>query len=63
MRSALKVGGGLFAVLVVAVAVLALFVHFGHPPTFEQGKIDLTVEVTPERVARGKVLAAATWIR
>jgi mono/diheme cytochrome c family protein len=52
----------LLAVLVLAVAGLALFVHFGHPPTFEPGKIDLTVEITPERVARGKVLASAICV-
>ncbi len=62
MRSILKIGGGLFVVLVLAVAALAVFVHFGHPPTFEPPDLDLEIEVTPERVARGKVLAAAICV-
>jgi mono/diheme cytochrome c family protein len=58
----LKVGGVSIAVLGIALCALAAFVHFGHPPTFEPRKIELTVEVTPERVARGKVLATAICV-
>ncbi|MGH9389053.1 MAG: hypothetical protein ACRD1Z_05505, partial [Vicinamibacteria bacterium] len=58
----MKVGGGLFTVLAIGIAALALVIHLGHPPTFDAPKIDLTVEVTPERVARGKVLATAICV-
>lgn len=44
-------------VIILSLAGFAAFVHFS-TPTFPVQKVDLKVEVTPERVARGKLLAS-----
>ncbi len=59
MKTAVKLIGGIVILLVIAGAALATFVHLGHPPTYETLALELAIESTPERVARGKVLASA----
>jgi mono/diheme cytochrome c family protein len=43
--------------VVFAVAVGALYIHFDAIPRYEVESIDLRVQATPERIARGKKLA------
>ena len=59
MRTVLRWITRLAAFVVVVVAALVAFVHFGHPPAFDSPAIALEIDATPERIARGKVLASA----
>ncbi len=62
MSKVLRWTGRLAAFLFMVGAGLVAFVHFGHPPTFDPPALDLRIEASPERVARGKVLATAICV-
>ncbi len=51
-----------FVVAVSAVALLGAAIHLGDLPTYEPGKVEMRVEVTPERVARGYKVATMLCI-
>jgi mono/diheme cytochrome c family protein len=55
---ALKIIGVVLGLAVVAVGGFLAYVQVDGIPKFAPGKIDLKVEVTPERVARGKHFAS-----
>ena len=57
MKKWLKRFGALVGVLVLAAGAYALYVQITGIPKYPPGKIELKVEVTPERVARGKKFA------
>jgi mono/diheme cytochrome c family protein len=57
MKRALKVGGIVIGVLVGLAGAGALFVQAGGLPRYPVERIDLRVEATPARLARGKKLA------
>lgn len=54
MKAILKIVLALLAVAVFAAGAFAAFIHFRGIPTFEAKKPDYHVQVTPEKVARGK---------
>ena len=54
VKRILKVVAGIVAVLVLAVAGTLLYINWSGIPTYPPGKVDLKVEVTPERVAGGR---------
>src|SRR6185503_20795136 len=54
MRKALKVLGLILLVIVVFVGGAAAYIALSGIPRYTPGKVELTVEVTPERVARGR---------
>jgi mono/diheme cytochrome c family protein len=49
----LKIVGGIVVVLVLVVVGTLAYFHLSDIPHYEPGKVELTVEVTPERVLRG----------
>src|SRR5262245_36796463 len=57
MKRILKILGGLIGFVVLAGAGFAAYVQVDGIPHYPVEKIDLKVEATPERVARGKKLA------
>jgi cytochrome c553 len=57
MRKVFKYFGILLAVLLLAAAGGALWIGSGLP-TYPPGKVDLKVEITPQRVARGKQISS-----
>jgi mono/diheme cytochrome c family protein len=57
MKTLLKIIGGIVLLLLLAVGGFAAFVQIAGIPSYPVEKVDLEVEVTPERVARGKVIA------
>ena len=60
MKKVLRVVGISIAVVVLAIFGLGAFINFKAYPTFEEVTIpDLTVEITPERLAHGKKLVHA----
>jgi len=58
MKKALKIGGGVFLALVVAVGGFALFVTFDWPVKKPVYAAELTVTTTPARLARGQQLVS-----
>ena len=54
MKKLLKIIAGLVGILVLVVAVALAVIGAGDLPHYAPGKIDLKVEVTPERVERGR---------
>lgn len=54
MRKALKILGLILLVIVVLVGGAAAYIALSGIPRYTPGKVELTVEVTPERVARGR---------
>ena len=58
MKKVLKIVGGLFAIVVLAAAAFALQIHLSGIPHYPVQKVDLKVDVTPERVARGSRIAS-----
>jgi mono/diheme cytochrome c family protein len=58
MKRGLKITGGLVAALALIVGSFALYVEVSWPLRFPVRRIDLKVEITPERLARGKVLVS-----
>jgi mono/diheme cytochrome c family protein len=57
MKLFLKILLGLVLLIALAAGGIAAVIHFGGMPRYPVQKVDLQVEVTPERVARGKVVA------
>src|SRR5205807_2951274 len=47
----------IFLLLVLAAACFAAFIAIDGIPRYPVQKVDLKVEVTPERVARGKIIS------
>jgi mono/diheme cytochrome c family protein len=58
MKKALKVLGVLVLLVVLAAGGFAAFVHFAGIPSYPVQKVDLEIEVTPERVAHGRKIAS-----
>jgi mono/diheme cytochrome c family protein len=58
MKKVLKALGVLVLLVVLAAGGFAAFVHFAGIPSYPVQKVDLEVEVTPERVARGRKIAS-----
>src|SRR6185312_12383221 len=58
MKKVLKVLGGLGGVEMIGVAGFIAYCAIDGIPHFKQPAVDVKVEVTPERVARGKKLAS-----
>lgn len=58
MKTVLKVLGGVLALVVLVVGGFLLKVQLTGIPSYPVQKVDLKVEVTPERVARGRKLAS-----
>lgn len=54
VKKALKIVGGIGLLAVLAVAGLLVYIDRTGIPRYAPGKVSLTVEVTPERVARGR---------
>jgi mono/diheme cytochrome c family protein len=54
MRLFLKIVGALVALLLIVIGGALLYISRSGIPSYEPGKIELEVEVTPERVVRGK---------
>jgi mono/diheme cytochrome c family protein len=57
MKRALKIVGIVVGVVLLAAGGFAAKVAIGGVPNYEPGKVELKVEVTPERVKRGKKIA------
>jgi mono/diheme cytochrome c family protein len=57
MKKVLKMAGLVIAALVVLAGAAALYIDLAALPRYPVEKLDLHVDVTPERVARGKKLA------
>ena len=57
MKRALKLVGGLIGLVLLAVAGFSAFVAVRGIPRYAPGQIQLTVEPTPARLARGEKLA------
>ncbi len=57
MRMVLKILLGLIVLLLVIGGSFVAVIHFGGVPQYDPPRIDLQVELTPERVARGKDLS------
>lgn len=57
MKLVFKILGGLLLLILIVAGGFAAFVAIDGIPSYPTGKVDLKVEVTPERVARGKVIA------
>lgn len=62
MKRFLKIIGILVLAFIFIACMAAGYVHFSGIPTYETQKINLVVEVTPERVARGQKMATALCI-
>ena len=60
MQKALRIGGYLVAVLAAVLLGAALFVQTSGIPRYPVEKIDFPVNVTPARIARGRLLATMT---
>ncbi|MEO6288912.1 MAG: hypothetical protein ABIO76_03260 [Ginsengibacter sp.] len=58
MRKVLKVFLIIIGAVIVIAGVFALFVNFRGMPVYKTEKIAMKVDVTPERIARGKKLAS-----
>ncbi len=58
MRKVLKVLLLIIVILIVGVGVSALFINFRSMPKYNAEKISIHVDVTPERIERGKKLAS-----
>lgn len=58
MKTWMKRIGLVVLVLLLILAGFAAFIQFGGMPSFEPIELDLAVEVTPERVAKGAKIAA-----
>ena len=57
MKLFFKILGGLLLLVVLVVGGFLAYVQIDGIPSYPTQKVDLQVEVTPERVARGKVIA------
>src|SRR5262245_36649786 len=57
MKTFFKILGGLVLLVVLAVGGFVAYIQITGIPSYPTQKVDLQVEVTPERVARGKVIA------
>lgn len=62
MKKLLKITGITLGVIIVFVLLFAAYVQFKGIPKYEVKKIDLKVEVTPERVAQGHKIASMECI-
>lgn len=58
MKRFLKVTAWIVGILLVIILGFAAFINFRGIPTYDPPKVDLAVEVTPERVAHGERLSA-----
>ena len=58
MKKVLKIFLGLLGLVLLALIGGAAFIQFRGIPTYDPPKVDLTVEVTPERVAQGARMAS-----
>jgi cytochrome c2 len=58
MRKVLRIAGLLLLVLVVAVGAFAAYVALTGIPKYPPGRIDRRVEITPEKVERGRRIAS-----
>jgi len=63
MKTALKILLGLLGVIVLVALGGAGYIQFRGIPTYEPVKVDLQVEVTPERVAQGARIASMVCIQ
>ena len=57
MKLVFKILGGLLLLLVLVVGGFAAFIQIDGIPSYPTHKVNMQVEVTPERVARGKTIA------
>lgn len=57
MKLFFKILGGLLLLAVFAAGAFAAFVHVRGIPSYPVKKVDLKVEITPERVARGRIVS------
>lgn len=57
MKRFLKIVGGLIALVVVVFGAFAAYVAWDGIPTYPTGNVQTKVEITPEKVARGKKYA------
>lgn len=62
MKKALKILGMIIGLIVLAVIGFVLYIQISGIPSYEPGNLNLKVEVTPERVARGQKIATAMCI-
>jgi mono/diheme cytochrome c family protein len=62
MKRTLKIIGTLALVLVLILLIGASFIHFRGIPSYETGKVNLTVPITPERVQQGQKLASVMCV-
>jgi len=58
MKRFLKITAWVVGILLVIILGFAAFINFQGIPKYDPPKVDLTVEVTPERVAHGERLSA-----
>jgi mono/diheme cytochrome c family protein len=54
LKKLLKVGGGVVVVVVVLAGLAAGYLQATGMPSYDRPRVELTVKVTPERVARGR---------
>lgn len=58
MKRFLKIAAWVVGILLIVVLGFAAFINFRGIPSYDPPKVDLAVEVTPERVAHGERLSA-----
>ena len=56
LRKLFMIAGGLLLLVLLAAGGFATFIHFGWPVRYAVEKVDLKVDATPERLARGRKL-------
>ena len=62
MKKLLKIAGITLGVIILLALLFAVYVQVDGIPKYEVQKIDLKVEITPERVARGQKIASMECI-
>lgn len=64
MKKALKILGVLLGVIVLVAATGASYIHFSGIPTYDKPKIpEITVKITPERIAKGQKVASMLCVQ
>lgn len=62
MKKAAKIIGIVLGSVIILVGLFAVYVHISGIPSYETQKLDLKVEITPERVAQGQKIASMECI-
>ena len=58
MKRLLKILLGLILVIILIAGIFIIYVYFSGIPTYSVPKVTLKVEITPERVERGRTIAS-----